>query len=229
MRLRGLFVAVVGSVVVVAPPAFGKGVSGATIDGPGLDGPVAVAEEDLGELVEATGFWVLMYGSDGWETPTVRRLDEAPDGPLGRGYAITWYLGDEPYPATSTLFPSAAFGPVVHVEAGVPGGRFGIETVPGGWVTADPAALDLLAKYGGSLRDVLPASEPTPRAPPSVAPTLPGVEDVADPRPELRRRAAGIVPGGDPAPAAPWGAVGVVAAVSVLGGLTLVRLRRGGV
>jgi len=145
MALVGVMAAIY---LVGALPALAKGVSSATIEGPGLEEPLVI-EATAVRLVEASGFWELLYGADG-ESPgaTGALLSQPPSGDLGPAYEVTWYLGGDPYPAPSTVYPFAPGGPLVYVEEGKVGGFFGIDIVPGGWFAADPILTDLMVGYG---------------------------------------------------------------------------------
>lgn len=132
----------------VAMPARAKGATEAAIAGPGLDEPMIVSNHDgaLQELLELAGFWEMLYGAEP-SGPTVSHVHAMPSGDLGPMYTITWLLPEGPYPATTELYPSAPGGPLIHVVAG-PGGRYGIDAVPGGWLRSDARLVDLLAEYG---------------------------------------------------------------------------------
>lgn len=157
--------------LLVAAPAWAKGVSRASIVGPGQTEPILIEETaaggNLSPFVQASGFWQLLYGSEG-PTGDGALLSEPPAGDLGPVYRVTWYLGDDPYPAESEVYPLAPGGPLVHVEEGKPGGYFGINTVPGGWFAADPILLELMAEYSvpvaiGGSSDV-PSVKPVPES-----------------------------------------------------------------
>lgn len=149
----------------VAAPALAKGASSATIEGPGIAIAILIEDGNLAQLVEASGFWQLLYGTENPSNTGGRILSHAPEGEHGPRYVVTWYLGDEPYPAQFDVYPLAVAGPLVHVAEGTVGGYFGIDTVPGGWFAADPILTELLVGYGVSMSIAKPASTPDVSSP----------------------------------------------------------------
>lgn len=140
---------ITASCLVLATPAWAKGVSRASIEGPGLAEPIVIEQTDgkgdLSRLLEASGFWQLLFGGEEWKGGPLAA--QPPTGDLGPVYRVTWYLGDDPYPAASDIYPLATGGPLVHVEEGKSGSKFGVDTIPGGWFAPDPILVDLLAGY----------------------------------------------------------------------------------
>ena len=140
----------------VAAPAFAKGPSAASIDGPGTGGGISITGDGesggtpLGDLTEQSGFFAAMFG----QSPDPM-LAKRPTGNLGPKYTITWTVPGPEGTDTirSELYPYAKGGPVVFTE---PGQRFfGVERTRGGWYVASPALKELLVDAG------LPAQAPS--------------------------------------------------------------------
>jgi hypothetical protein len=171
--------AMVGSVVLLwASPAMAKGPDQATITGPGLAEPIVVSGDgepgsgyELSELADGSGFFVALF-----EPANPRLLSEAPDGPLGAKFEITFRVpfGTE---GASTLrqelYPQAAGGPVTYTEAGQ--AVFGRITGEG-WYRTPSSYSDLLERLGvptaaggDSAPEQVAAPEPASPAPPTTS------------------------------------------------------------
>jgi hypothetical protein len=157
-------VVVVGLVVIVAllaaGPAWAKGPSGATIEGPGLDEPIVIAGSgergapgEFSRFVEAAGFWQLVFGAVGGRAGVIEEPTTADLGPV---YVLTWRLGMTEVPAQ--VYPYASGGPLVRVEPSQMIVDFGTSTT-GGWFLADPALADLMNGYGVPTMAVLAGSD----------------------------------------------------------------------
>ncbi len=146
---------IVASVVLLAPPAFGKGIESASIDGPGLAEPVKLSTEpsdpngvegialfdDAGRevgLVDELNPWVAV----GDRTPQV--LPDAPTLDLGPAYVVSWRFNGMTTPVEQDLYPFAAGGPLVHFSAYETRG-YGTSDV---WYRAPDSVLTTLADIG---------------------------------------------------------------------------------
>ena len=143
-------------VLALAGPAQAKGIQSATITGPGLDEPIAVAHSrrDSGDLARLTAVWEVMPGQP--QTPAL--MDQAPTGQLGPRYRITWRLmtdsdeTDRDPPGPLPLRGRWSAGP--H-----PAGQLIFDgSTSGGWYGAPIALRDMLGSLG------VPAAVP-PRQP----------------------------------------------------------------
>jgi hypothetical protein len=146
-------------VLVLAGPAWAKGLQSATITGPGLEEPIDVADPDNSKLPALTGFWEVMPG----QPAPPGLVEQAPTKQRGPRYRLTWRLmtdADDTIAIRQDLYPHAAGGPLVHTAAGQP--IFDAVT-PGGWYAAPLTLRDMLQSLG-----VPPAgSPPAPAAPSS--------------------------------------------------------------
>jgi hypothetical protein len=146
-------------VLVLAGPAWAKGLQSATITGPGLEQPIDVADPDNSKLPALTGFWEVMPG----QPAPPGLVEQAPTKQRGPRYRLTWRLmtdADDTIAIRQDLYPHAAGGPLVHTAAGQP--IFDAAT-PGGWYAAPLTLRDMLQSLG-----VPPAgSPPAPAAPSS--------------------------------------------------------------
>jgi hypothetical protein len=146
-------------VLVLAGPAWAKGLQSATITGPGLEEPIDVADPDNSKLPALTGFWEVMPG----QPAPPGLVEQAPTKQRGPRYRLTWRLmtdADDTIAIRQDLYPHAAGGPLVHTAAGQP--IFDAAT-PGGWYAAPLTLRDMLQSLG-----VPPAgSPPAPAAPSS--------------------------------------------------------------
>jgi hypothetical protein len=146
-------------VLVLAGPAWAKGLQSATITGPGLEEPIDVADPDNSKLPALTGFWEVMPG----QPAPPGLVEQAPTKQRGPRYRLTWRLmtdADDTIAIRQDLYPDAAGGPLVHTAAGQP--IFDAAT-PGGWYAAPLTLRDMLQSLG-----VPPAgSPPAPAAPSS--------------------------------------------------------------
>jgi hypothetical protein len=141
------------AVLMVAGPAAAKGADRATITGPGISTPIVVggdgepgSTEGLGQLGDASGLFVAMFGPDSSGAMPLTRT--APAGPLGPKYEITYRVpGGNPKPDTlkQDAYPLAADGPVTFTAAGQ--AVLGTKTT-GGWYHAPDSFRPLLTSLG---------------------------------------------------------------------------------
>ena len=122
-------------------PAFAKGPTAATVEGPGIDGRHLVLPEgdyaELGRLTEVTGFWNVFSDQGLAAEPPV------PEAELGPRYTVRWQMGTSwletfVYPFASTpamRFPEAAAGATGH---------------RGGWTTGSSEVRSVFETYGAS-------------------------------------------------------------------------------
>ena len=221
MRWRALAVAAVVGVIVLgtASPALAKGPDQATVTGPGLSHPIGWlagngepgSGEHLGQLSEDSGIFLAMFGND----PSANQAltTKAPSGPLGPKYQIAFRVpGGMTGPDTvrQDLYPFASGGPITYTRSGQPslGGL-----TQGGWYRGPAGFRDVLNAIGV----------------PEAAAAQPAVQST-------RPAAAPVRNGSDPVGRAPgksatfWIAIfASVAAVCIIGVVTLARLRRRGV
>ena len=154
MRWRPLmFMATVGFVVIAwASPAMAKGPDQATITGPGLDKPVVVtgygepgSVDNLGELAEGSGLFLVIFGSDG----SARKIvSDAPTGDLGPKFQLSYRVPDGTEAGSTVrqdLYPQAAGGPVTYTAAGQ--AVFGT-TTSGGWYQSPVSFGRVLTQLG---------------------------------------------------------------------------------
>jgi hypothetical protein len=132
-----------------AASALAKGASEATITGPGLDGPIALAGEGrvggerLMQIAEAAGFFPAVFA----QTPDPM-LDERPAGDLGPKYTIAYVM---PGPngeneIVQDVYPYAQPDPVTYTAPGQ--SFFGTERTRGGWFLALGYLKDDLVEAG---------------------------------------------------------------------------------
>jgi hypothetical protein len=165
IRVLVLVVSLVG-LFVVAPSAFGKGASEATITGPGLGEPVTLAGEgqaggeQLMQIAQDAGFFPAVFP----QSPDPM-LDARPAGTLGPRYRVEYVMpgpNNEVDTLVQELYPYASPSPVTYVEPGQP--FWMTEETRGGWFVASAALKDQLVAAG------LPETAPTDGATPSDSP-----------------------------------------------------------
>lgn len=157
--------------VLTAIPAFAKGPSAATIEGPGIAGTLDVSGEPgsgepgsdatLGQLAEHAGLFAISFGLSDQQLTTQR-----PDGELGPELTLTWTV-----PSSETdsdivvqrLYPYADAGAVTYTDSGQ---SFGGPT-SGGWYVGGEPLTAALVEAG------VPQQPPSQR--PAIAPVLAGI------------------------------------------------------
>jgi hypothetical protein len=158
---------ILGLTISGAGIALAKGASGASISGPGLEGPVELS--GMGELgqgtnfskfVEQSGFFDLVYVMEGPSKIT----EKAPEKPDGRVYEVVWQMGDAQI--RSQIYPDTEGGPLVYLGPGqaVPGEA--VMTTNGGWFQASPALRKTLEELGVPLDESLLISSTSAEARP---------------------------------------------------------------
>jgi hypothetical protein len=145
VALLGLVIAVV---LALASPASAKGPSEGTIEGEGLEAPIAISHGEGtpggDRLIEDVGFFEVTFGM----FPS-GRMTEAPTTDLGPELTIRWRvpgpdgLDDE---IVQSLYPYAEGGPLTYTVPGQP--FFEIEETIGGWFRAPDRLLDTLVAMG---------------------------------------------------------------------------------
>lgn len=134
--------------LVLAPAAFAKGPSVATITGPGLSKPIKIAGNSesgwtgLGVFTEHAGFFPSAFGQD--PNPM---LAARPKGDLGPKYTIDYTVpSGDPVPThlTQDVYPYARV-PVTYMA---PGQKIFGATTHGGWYQASPELKRDLVKGG---------------------------------------------------------------------------------
>lgn len=165
MRGRKVGVGAVATAValsVLTGPVGAKGptIEDATIDGPGLEGPIDYPRDAayfaayFSRLPSLTGLWTVLSVDVAAEPAELRTYK--PRGHLGPGLVITWELnmleiapptaGDATPEIRQDVYPYATGGPLVHTRAGQPLG--GSHRTIGGWYRAHPALVDMLHGLG---------------------------------------------------------------------------------
>jgi len=139
--IAAALLAAVISLGLVVSPAFAKGPTAATVEGPGIDGRHIVLPEgdyaELGRLTEITGFWNVF---------SVRRLADEPPVPeseLGPRYTVRWQMGSDW--VTTFAYPFAAT-PALHLPDKAAADFTG--RARGGWTTSDAAVRGVFEAYG---------------------------------------------------------------------------------
>ena len=157
MRTKVAVVIALVALVALAAPAQAKGPSEGTIEGEGLDTPIAITwgEGTPGgdRLIEDVGFFEATFGM----IPS-RMVDEAPTDDLGPELTIRWTV---PGPAgvdeiVQDLYPYAEGGPLTYTPAGQP--FFEIERTKGGWFRGPERLLETLSTLGVPDEDALVSS-----------------------------------------------------------------------
>ena len=128
MRRLVILLVAVSTCMLIAPVAWAKGASMASIDGPGTGGggPIDVGDDsgggdpepgsDLERLAINTGIYAVAFGEH-----NSRLADERPNGELGSRHTITWTV-PQPDGSNATvvqdLYPYADRGAVTYTRAG---------------------------------------------------------------------------------------------------------------
>jgi hypothetical protein len=148
MRTRGLLLLTALVVLVTAAPAHAKGPSEGTIEGEGLDAPLAIGygEGTPGgdRIIEDVGFFEVTFGM----TPS-RVVEEAPTDDLGPRFVIRWRVpgpSGEDDEIVQELYPYADGGPLTYTEPGQP--FFTTERTRGGWYRGPDRLLTTLEAMG---------------------------------------------------------------------------------
>ena len=159
--------AAITTLCLAVAPAFAKGPTAATVEGPGIDGRHLVLPEgdyaELGRLTEVTGFWNVFSDRGLADEPPV------PPDELGPRYTVRWQMGSDW--VTTFAYPFAAT-PALHLPdeaAAAVTGR-----ARGGWTTADAAVGGVFEAYGAD-PDAVVASKTQPSESTST-PTAAGVQ-----------------------------------------------------
>ena len=155
MRTKAAVLVLIVAVLALAAPAHAKGPSEGTIEGEGLDAPIAI---EWGEgtpggdrIIEDVGFFEATFGM----VPS-RMLAEAPTADLGPKLTIHWTvpgpdgLDDE---IVQDLYPYADGGPVTYTPPGQ--AFFEIERTKGGWFRGPERLVATLTSLGLPEQDAL--------------------------------------------------------------------------
>jgi hypothetical protein len=164
MRTVTLLIALGAAALALTASAQAKGPSAASVEGPGLNGAIAIEGDGesggtaLGNVTEAAGFFPAVFA----QTPDPM-LAERPQGELGPRYTITYTV---PGPdggvnmIRQDLYPYAQDGPVTYMAPGQ--AVFGSERTRGGWFAASSDLRTTLVESG--LPTSPPAATGTPAA-----------------------------------------------------------------
>ena len=168
MRRLALVPALVALGVALAPStALAKGASEATITGPGITQPIALAGEGqphgdaLMQIAEAAGFFPSVF-----QTTPDPMLDAPPQAELGPMYTVTYAMpgpSNERDMLVQELYPYAKPNPITYVPGGQP--FWTSEVTHGGWFVAGTTLKNLLVEAG--LPETAP---PAPELAPSDSP-----------------------------------------------------------
>jgi hypothetical protein len=138
--IAAVVLAAITTLGLAGAPAFAKGPTAATIEGPGIEGRHLVLPEgdytELGRLTEVTGFWNAFSDRGLTAEPPVPKTE------LGPRYTVRWQMGTSwletfVYPFASTpamRLPAAAVGALGRNR--------------GGWTTGSPEVRSVFEKYG---------------------------------------------------------------------------------
>jgi MYXO-CTERM domain-containing protein len=158
MRRIAVSLAILAAALVVPAVAAAKEPTAATIEGPGLAGPLTIrgSSDDadgspLGRLVVAGGVGAAMFGH---RIPDPMSPTQPP-GDLGARYSVTYVVGGpdgKEYRLTGELYPYAKPRPLTFMEPGQP--FFETFTTHGGWFVGGPKLKQAL------LDDGLPSQPP---------------------------------------------------------------------
>jgi hypothetical protein len=140
--IAAVVLAAITTLGLAVAPAFAKGPTAATVEGPGIDARHLVLPEgdyaELGRLTEVTGFWNVFSDHGLAAEPPV------PETELGPAYTVRWQMGTSwletyVYPFASTpamRLPEAAAGAIGRNR--------------GGWTTGSPEVRSVFEKYGAA-------------------------------------------------------------------------------
>ena len=127
---------------VAVAPAFAKGPTAATVEGPGIDGRHLVLPEgdyaELGRLTEVTGFWNLFSDEGLAAEPPV------PETELGPRYTVRWQMGTS---WLETFVHPFASTPAMRLPAATAGA---LGRSRGGWTTGSSEVRSVFEKYGAA-------------------------------------------------------------------------------
>lgn len=140
--IAAVVLAAITTLGLAVAPAFAKGPTAATVEGPGIDGRHLVLPEgdyaELGRLTEVTGFW------NAFSDQGLAAEPPAPETELGPRYTVRWQMGSSwletfVYPFASTpamRLPEAAAGAIGRNR--------------GGWTTGSPEVGSVFETYGAA-------------------------------------------------------------------------------
>lgn len=140
--IAAVVLAVITTLGLAVAPAFAKGPTAATVEGPGIDGRQLVLPEgdyaELGRLTEVTGFWNVFNDQGLAAEPPV------PEAELGPRYIVRWQLGASwvetfVYPFAST--PAMQLPETAVREIG---------RNRGGWTTGSSGVKAVFEQYGAA-------------------------------------------------------------------------------
>jgi hypothetical protein len=173
MKLRILGVALASSLALIPAMASAKGVTDATVSGPGLTAPLRLGQEGTSRLADAAG----LYAAFSTPAPGPGPLQaEPPPGALGPRYVATYsFVIPEQHARQRSirqdLYPFDTTGPVVHTP---PGQTLFGTTSQGGWRPAGPALTMILVSTGVPIPTSYQPRPPSPPAALEAQPTLTG-------------------------------------------------------
>lgn len=151
--IAAVVLAAITTLGLAVAPAFAKGPTAATVEGPGIDGRHLVLPEsdyaELGRLTEVTGFWNVFSDQGLAAEPPV------PEAELGPRYTVRWQMGDSWL--ETFVYPFASPPAMRLPDAAV--GALGRNR--GGWTIGSPEVRSVFEKYGADASAALATTPPS--------------------------------------------------------------------
>ena len=147
--IAAVVLAAITTLGLAVAPAFAKGPTAATVEGPGIDGRHLVPEGDyaeLGRLTEVTGFWNVFSDQALAAEPPV------PETELGPRYTVRWQMGTSWLETFVYPFASTPAMRLPEAAAGATGRN------RGGWTTGSSEVRSVFEKYGAAASAALSAT-----------------------------------------------------------------------
>ena len=164
--IAAVVLAAITTLGVAVAPAFAKGPTAATIEGPGIDGRHLVLPEgdyaELGRLTEVTGFWNAFRDQGLAADPPV------PETELGPRYTVRWQMGTSWLETFVYPFASTPIMRLPQAAAGATGRN------RGGWTIGSTEVRSVFEKYGADPDSVVASKTQPPE--PTATPTAAGVQ-----------------------------------------------------
>lgn len=140
--IAALVLAAITTLGLAVAPAFAKGPTAATVEGPGIDGRHLVLPEgdyaELGRLTEVTGFWNVFSDQGLAAKPPV------PQAELGPRFTVRWRMGTSWLETFVYPFASTPAMRLPEAAAGVTGRN------RGGWTTGSSEVRSVFETYGAA-------------------------------------------------------------------------------
>lgn len=172
--IAAVVLAAITTLGLAVAPAFAKGPTAATVEGPGIDGRHLVLPEgdyaELGRLTEVTGFWNAFSDRGLTAEPPV------PETELGPRYTVRWQMGTSWLETFVYPFASTPAMRLPEAAAGATGNR-------GGWTTTSSEVRSVFETYGADASaapSTAAQSEATDSTADDGAPVKSGVKSAGD-------------------------------------------------